>query len=128
MLAGGALHGFKHESETQILFDQTDSREQDERRVVQLRRLAQGPQREVTGCFLFPCLQRLEPPRNRFSRVDTGEAAVSQLVVVADEKREFLERRFTRAVHLDHVKEEAKDGSIEVQLEVLGRSRLHTVG
>jgi predicted oxidoreductase len=59
--------------------------------------------------------------------VDSREAAVGELVVVANEKREFLKGRFTRAVHLDHVMEEAKDGSIEVQLEVLGRSRLQTV-
>ncbi len=91
MLAGRALHGFKHKTETKILFDQTDGREQDQRGMVQPGGLAQCPQRQVTGCFLFPCLQRFEPPRNGFRRVDSGETAVGELVVEADEKREFLE-------------------------------------
>jgi hypothetical protein len=59
--------------------------------------------------------------------VDSGETAIGELVVVAYEKWKLLEGRFTRAVHLDHVMEEAKDGSIEVELEVLSRSRLQTV-
>ena len=34
---------------------------------------------------------------------------------------------FFSDLNLDHVMEEAKDGSVEVQLEVFGRSRLQTV-
>ena len=59
--------------------------------------------------------------------MDSGETTVREFVVVADKKWEFLEGGFTRAVHLDHMMEEAKDGSIKIQLEVLSRSRPQTV-